>query len=288
MYIPTLHAYLHTSLYSACVPPYPTNIPTQVYIPTPCIPPYPTPYTLYPTQVYIPTLHAYLHTSLPYTLYPIPTQVYIPTLHAYLHTSLPYTPIPHTHSGIHTHPACIPAYLPTLHPIPHTHSCISTLPNLHPIPIPTHTHPYTHLSTIVTPLTGELVKDLATSTDQTSSSKALEKADQYIKKESKRTTTTSVDRTIVNTSTTPHSSTEGGVGAGGEEGSTQTAFLRSLEEDARERGERRREREVRGKEAKRKGIKAFRESNFEQQWIVSHRQSRKCLGTLPSIPTEQP
>ena len=44
----------------------------------------------------------------------------------------------------------------------------------------------------------------------------------------------------------------------------QTAFFQSVEEDAKERAERRREREMRGKEAKKKGNKAFREGNFDE------------------------
>ena len=44
---------------------------------------------------------------------------------------------------------------------------------------------------------------------------------------------------------------------------SQEAFLHSVEEDARARGVRRREREARGKEAKRNGVGAFKRMDYE-------------------------
>lgn len=113
------------------------------------------------------------------------------------------------------------------------------------------------------------MKGLATSGDSASSAQALEKADNYIHL-SKQKSRISQDRTLINkTSTT--GKTEGGVSVGGadkdgvtsDSEASQAAFLHSMEEDARERGERRRERERRGKEAKRKGNKAFKKGDLQ-------------------------
>lgn len=121
--------------------------------------------------------------------------------------------------------------------------------------------PYLSDHFIFTPLE-ELVKDLTTSSDHTSSAKALEKADKYIKQAStdNDTTKSSTDRMLVNNNPTkPSSCQEGGVS----NEASQSSFLSSLEEDAKERGERRREQERRGREAKRNGNKAFKESDYE-------------------------
>lgn len=114
-----------------------------------------------------------------------------------------------------------------------------------------------------------------TSTDHASSAKALERADQYIQSPpgSKETTKTTHDRMLINKGQSPKVGVSKGPVDGGmarenggvvtEEDSSQSGFLRSLEEDAKERGERRREMELRGKEAKKKGNKAFKEGDYE-------------------------
>ena len=53
-------------------------------------------------------------------------------------------------------------------------------------------------------------------------------------------------------------------GGGGGAEVNQASFKRSIEEDAKERGERRREREGKAKEAKKNGNKAFKEGRYEE------------------------
>jgi hypothetical protein len=109
----------------------------------------------------------------------------------------------------------------------------------------------------------ELVRDLTTAEDHSSTAKALEKADQYISSppttKQKEEVKTVQDRTVINRAEPSGGVSVGGVGVN----SDQAAFLQSLEEDARERGERRKEREARGKEAKKKGNKAFKVGDYE-------------------------
>lgn len=122
---------------------------------------------------------------------------------------------------------------------------------------------------------GELVKGLATSEGGASAARALEKADQYLQQKSPdgvvvagTDSKVSLDRTVINKAPSMAAATsaaDGGVSVGGARAGTEQAeFLRSLEEDARERGERRRERERRGKEAKKHGNVAFKEGAFEK------------------------
>lgn len=112
---------------------------------------------------------------------------------------------------------------------------------------------------------GDLVKDLATSNDHTSSSRAIEEAEKYMKQCSK----TAQDRTVINMipqdrKVVAKSPSIESPSTAAREDISQAAFCQSLEEDARERAERRKERGVKGKEAKRLGNKAFREGNFEE------------------------
>lgn len=104
-----------------------------------------------------------------------------------------------------------------------------------------------------------------TSTDHTSSNKAIEKADEYIHQSSitrNKSSKTSQDRTLINKAESQNRDCSRDEGVSTSEAS-QAAFLQSLEEDSKERGERRRQREERGKEAKKKGNKAFKEGKFE-------------------------
>ena len=79
----------------------------------------------------------------------------------------------------------------------------------------------------------------------------------------------SLDRTVINKAPSmATTAADGGVSACGAKAGCSTTeqaeFLRSLEEDARERGERRKEREKRGKEAKKRGNAAFKNGGFEK------------------------
>lgn len=109
-----------------------------------------------------------------------------------------------------------------------------------------------------------------TSKDHTSSARALEKADQYIRSpEAGEEVRTSQDRTVINRAESPKAdrAENGNVKSGGrvmrDSEVSQGDFLRSLEEDAKERADRRKEREARGKEAKKKGNRAFKAGDFE-------------------------
>lgn len=122
---------------------------------------------------------------------------------------------------------------------------------------------------------GDLVKDLVTSNDHASSARAVEKADKYIRSpDTDGVTKTTQDRMLINKSQPSSGGKEtAGVPVGGATGNSdgeQAAFLRTLEEDARERGERRKEREKKGKEAKKKGNQAFKEGNLERavEWFT--------------------
>ena len=115
----------------------------------------------------------------------------------------------------------------------------------------------------------ELVKGLVTSKDHTSTARALEKADQYIQSPAAgEEVKTSQDRTVINRTESPktNGAKNGGMSVGGvtrDNEVSQGDFLRSLEEDAKERAERRKEREARGKEAKKKGNRVFKAGDFE-------------------------
>lgn len=131
-----------------------------------------------------------------------------------------------------------------------------------------------------TPHAEELVKDLVASDDPAATSKALQKADQYMQSPptgEEEEVKTTVDRTVINRTDSPRASgTNGGEsttnapgrgvtvgGATGDSEVSQAAFLQSLEEDAHERAERRKEREKKGKEAKKKGNRSFKAGDFE-------------------------
>ncbi len=109
------------------------------------------------------------------------------------------------------------------------------------------------------------MKDLVTSDDHTSSASALKKADKYLSSEDSDVRTTH-DRMLVNTTANSNSkppSEEGGVSVGGANEMRQDEFLQSMEEDAKERAERRKEREGKGKAAKKRGNEMFKQGHFD-------------------------
>lgn len=111
-----------------------------------------------------------------------------------------------------------------------------------------------------------LVKDLVTSSDHASTTRALDRADQYISTTTTKDTSKH-DRMLISKSTSPNvdGKERGAVAPGGGGAEVdQASFMRSIEDDAKERGERRREREGRAKEAKREGNKAFKGGHYEE------------------------
>ena len=97
---------------------------------------------------------------------------------------------------------------------------------------------------------------MVTSTNDASSTDALKKADNYLMKSSKEECKTKQDRLVINKATPQSEPTDEQVNA--------ASFCRSVEEDAKERAERRNEREVKGKDLKRKGNSFFKSGDYEK------------------------
>ncbi|XP_064393064.1 tetratricopeptide repeat protein 12-like isoform X2 [Halichondria panicea] len=101
---------------------------------------------------------------------------------------------------------------------------------------------------------GDLVKGLSTSNDKTAADEAIKKADAYLHVSKVSESTIGFNQTFVNTPTTESTQAQ----------SSQQELCRSLEEDAQERTERRREREAAGRKWKSKGAGAFKRGDMEE------------------------
>jgi len=105
---------------------------------------------------------------------------------------------------------------------------------------------------------GSLVKDLVTSDDGAASNAALEKADSFLKRSSKEECKTKEDRLMIN------KTSETATSNGHKEEVDAASFCKSIEEDAKERAERRKERERKGKEIKKRGNSFFKSGECEK------------------------
>lgn len=97
-----------------------------------------------------------------------------------------------------------------------------------------------------------------TSVGNASSKASLEKADRYLLKSHKEDCKTTEDRLIINNAPVQNSA------RGGEESSTDTSmFCQSVEEDAKQRAEKRKERVQKGKAIKKEGNAFFKSGDYE-------------------------
>ena len=103
------------------------------------------------------------------------------------------------------------------------------------------------------------MKGLVTSEDGAASDAALEKADGFLQRSSKEDCKTIEDKLIINKSSNVASSSNGH-----KEEMDVSSFCKSVEEDARERAARRKERERKGKDIKKKANSSFKSGDYEK------------------------